>query len=66
MESNLITCMGCGKDTTARGGVCRQCYTMKDCEPSKWDVVDYEISSSNAYRDEYEQWHERISGMDRD
>lgn len=66
MEKKIYICIGCGKDTKAKGGICPKCYSLKDCDPSQWEIIDYEIRSRELQRDEYERWHERISGMDRD
>jgi len=54
MQKAVHICMGCGKDTTAKGGVCRQCFTMVGSDPLAWDVIDYEISCKESYRDDYE------------
>jgi predicted amidophosphoribosyltransferase len=63
-KAEVHICMGCGKDTTARGQVCRLCYSMAKAPQ---DVIDYEIAQHEGpYRDEYEREAERRAGLDRE
>lgn len=56
-------CMGCGKDTTARGGVCRQCYSNKNDE---YDGVQPLESFGRVMNpiDEYELEVDELEGFE--
>lgn len=56
MPREIHVCIGCGKDTTARGAICLECYSYA-FEPVVGDFDD---------RDEYEKEIDQMLGYEID
>lgn len=55
-------CIGCGKDTTARGGVCRSCYSNASAIDDDEQPLDRFRSIMNPV-DEYEREVDEMEGF---